>query len=650
MSLNVDNLRFGTQRHAKLLSALQARYKLSEERMESTRVKCDEAEEIFNAYVPTPTADEVCSNTTAEEDYEDYTEVYIPMSYAQMLSFHTYAVSTLLARDPVLQFQGRHGEPEDRVQAVEAVMDYQMRVGRCLAPMYIWLHDAPKYGGAILGNYWENEVIAVSRVVEQPKTWLGMPIAGSERKVTERVEVAGYQGNRSFNIRPRDWLPDPRVPQVDLQRGEFAGYMIDITSNELHSGELDGQYFNTAYVKKRGPSSSTHLGEDNVGVREQDDTRVEASSLETPAGSDVGTYKAYVLYVRLVPKHWELDEAQRPEIWRFTVVEKEVVIEARPLGAYHDKFPFFPLPFEIEGYKTWTRSMLEILKPLNDTMTWLFNSHFFNVRSALNNSFIYNPSLVVHKDVVRRGTAKNIRMKPEAMGIDPHMALRQLNVVDVTQGHLRDSQIVGEMMQRVSGVTDNLMGMVNAGGRKTATEVRSSNTFGINRLKTQMEYWSETGLKDLAQIMLQQTQQWMTEDRQFRLAGDLIPEGKEFRRLGPEDIAGFYDYVPVDGTLPIDRYAQANLWKEILMGLVKMPQIAMGYNMPGIFEWMAQIAGLKNIKRFRVQVMPDQDIMGAAAQGNVVPMGRVASEANLAERGLGSPGEPGQIPGMGQTS
>lgn len=649
MSLNKEEFRFGTRKHKELISALNARKDLSESKMEDQREKFDQAEEIFNAYVGTSDADEACTNQPGQEDHEDYTDVYIPLSYAMMLSFHTYAVSTLLARDPVMQYAGRHGEGEDKVQSVESVIDYQMRVGQCLAPMYIWLHDAPKYGGGILGNYWDNEVVTVSKIVEQPKTFMGMPLLGTSEKRTITEQMLGYQGNRTFNIRPYDWLPDPRVPQVELQRGEFAGYKTDITSNEMHSGELDGQYFNTGAVKKRGPSSDSWLSEGNATSRGDDTRQVDPAVLETPSMKDVGTFKSYVLYVRLVPKQWKLGTGERPEIWRFTVVEDEVVIEARPLGAYHGKFPFFVLPFEIDGYSVFTRGQLEILKPLNDTMTWLFNSHFFNVRSALNNTFVYNPSLIMHRDIIRKGAARLIRMKNAPFGTDPRQALMQVPVADVTGGHLRDSQIVSELMQRVSGVTDNLMGSVNTGGRKTATEVRSSNTFGINRLKTQMEYWSEVGFKELAQIMLQQTQQWMDTERQFRIAGDTMPMQRPFRTLGPEDIAGFYDYVPVDGTLPIDRYAQANLWKEILMGLAKMPQLGMAYDIPGIFEWMAQIAGLKNIKRFRVNVMQDQALMGMAAQGNVVPMQRMAQEANLAERDIAQPAEPGQVPGMGST-
>jgi hypothetical protein len=104
-----------------------------------------------------------------------------------------------------------------------------------------------------------------------------------------------------------------------------------------------------------------------------------------------------------------------------------------------------------------------------------------------------------------------------------------------------------------------------------------------------------------------------------------------------------YDFVPVDGTMPIDRYAQANLWRETLMGAAKIPQIAGRYDIGRMFGWMAQLAGLKNIKQFEIQVQPDAAVMQGMQRGNMVPMSKETPESLASV-------EPGQIPGMGRTS
>ena len=68
--------------------------------------------------------------------------------------------------------------------------------------------------------------------------------------------------------------------------------------------------------------------------------------------------------------------------------------------------------------------------------------------------------------------------------------------------------------------------------------------------------------------------------------------------------------------LPVDRMAQANLWKEILLNVGRVPQIMMQYDIGRIFAWMASIAGLKNINQFKVQVLPP----GAGPTPGAVPL------------------------------
>jgi len=641
-----------------------ARVNLGQENRDTRIQDYNDADDQYNAFVREADATQMqsgdCDPGTSDTERgtgEDYTTLFIPYSYATLLAAHTYWSSVFLSRAPMLQFAGRHGEAEDQVQALEAVIDYQVQVGGMKAPFYMWLHDAPKYGAGFVWNYWDVEVQRISRIAEVPEVIFGVPVPGKTKRVKEVVDVIGYEGNRVFNLRPHNVITDPRVSIANLQRGEFVGRYTDVSFNEILRGRERGQYFNVDAVREM-LKRSTKKGESDEGSLYTDLPDDEAIPA-VPELTDVGFVPLIEMVVELVPRDWKLGTGDVPEKWLFTIVDEEIVIEARPYGALHNKFPLFALSYEFDPYTTNPRSMLNIMTSLNDTLSWLVNSHFFNVRSALNNQFVYDPSRIVSKDLRRKGAGKLIRVKENMFGQDIRSAIMQLPVADVTQGHLRDSNLIIEMMQRVSGVTDNVMGAVNPGGRKTATEIRSSNTMGINRLKTIAEFWSESGFAPLAQVLVQNTQQYMSEERQYRITGDLKAPGMpEMVSITPESIMGFYDFVPIDGTLPIDRYAQANLWKEILLGLVKVPQLGAQYNLGGIFEWMAQLAGLKNIKRFRVQAVPDQQLAGLLQQGNVVPLGgqggiagtRATGDVGGDEGRIGGVPEPGQIPGMGQTS
>ena len=163
--------------------------------------------------------------------------------------------------------------------------------------------------------------------------------------------------------------------------------------------------------------------------------------------------------------------------------------------------------------------------------------------------------------------------------------------------------------------------MFGQGGRKTATEVRSSTTFGINRLKTQSEWFSATGFTPWSQRLVQNSQQYYTGQQMLRIVGDTARfAGLQTLKVGPSDIQGFFDFVPIDGTLPVDRFAQVSMWANLLAQLRNFPQIAETYDMGRIFGWIAQLGGLRNIEQFRIQVQDDAALQQQAQAGNVVPI------------------------------
>ena len=542
-------------------------------------------------------------------------------SFPMLMAAHTYWSTTFLGRAPILQYTGRHGAGEDSILAVEAVMDYQVGVGQHIGPLYNWLLDAGKYGIGILGMHWDKEVSTISRIVEEPELLFHVPTGRTvKRKITE--DVMNYQGTRVFNIMPSRCLFDPRVPAIHLQKGEFFGFESEMNWNDIQRGVNSGKYFNEDQIQKRQRNAA---GMQPTPMSGRESGQLEMPEMETSFGTheipDIKPIKYYEMYVELIPKNWGLGKGDKPTKWVFTVAENSIIIGARPHGDYHNKFPFICIETEFDPYSLFPQSMSEIAAPLQNLMDWLVNSHMHNVRKTQNDQFVVDPSRVLMKDVRDPNAGKLIRLRPEAYGSNPSDAIHQLRTVDVTQTHMKDTQFVNELFQRSFGVNDNIMGLVNTGGRKSATEVRSSNTFGTNRLKTQSEYFSATGYSQYAQIALQMTQQYYSGEDMFRIAGDLMGERtQKMVEVTPDSIAGFYDFIPVDGSFPVDRFAQANLWRQFIADASKIEGILQNYDIAGIFGWAARLGGLKNIDRFKIQVVPDEQAHRDAQAGNVVPV------------------------------
>ena len=200
--------------------------------------------------------------------------------------------------------------------------------------------------------------------------------------------------------------------------------------------------------------------------------------------------------------------------------------------------------------------------------------------------------------------------------------------------------------ERSFGIGEQLMSAQTSRGRKSATEARQDATFGVGRMKTVSEYSSAVGFAPLGQALIQNSQQFYTAEQKLRIVGNLAgTAGNQFMTVTPEAISGFYEYIPVDGTLPIDRFAQATLWKDIFFQMRQFPDLMAQFDMAKIFMWIAQLAGIRNIDQFRVQVVPDELAAQQAQAGNVIPL-------QQPRQGLNLPPErptPRQLPGVGST-
>lgn len=629
---NVVEIKYASELHKKVIKAFDERLQMAKQ-VQSKRTKnWADNEDIYQAYIPEKEADADRRIKRESSGESSFRTIALPYSYATLLSAHTYYTSVFLARSPVIQVSGRHGESQQSEMAIEALLDYQITTGGNLVPLYCWLLEPGKYGIGWLGHHWDKEEVTVVNYRDEPETKFGFK-TGRINRVPVESTVIGYNGNRCFNLRPQDAFPDHRLPANKFQEGEYFIRYTELGMHRVKQRASQGYYYNIATAARQSAgkldrdtgSPRTQLPNEDIGDFDYRKDEKEPLYL-----------KLHEFYWDVVPSEYGLSKSNKLQKWVFTIANEKVIIGAQPLGLASNKYPFDILEHEIDAYSVFKRGLLEVMDPLNKTMEWLFNTHFYNVRAALNNQLVVDPSRIVMKDFENPEPGRLLRLKPIAYGTDARQAVSQLAVGDVTGGHLRDAGIVSEMLQRVSGVNDQIMGMME-GGRKTATEVRSSTTFGVNRMKTNCEYFSAMGFAPLTQKLIQSTQQLYDMERKFKMVGNLAQWSQKYMQVTPEQIAGFYDFVPVDGTLPVDRFAQANLWQQILQGLNAMPMVGQSYDIPKIFAYVAQLAGLKNIDQFRIQTMPNDVLQNEIQKGNMVP---------IAE---GNPNEPGQVPNVGAT-
>jgi hypothetical protein len=133
-----------------------------------------------------------------------------------------------------------------------------------------------------------------------------------------------FEGNALSNIDPYMWLPDPSVSSVDIQKGEFVGWVDRTNYMALLSEEAepDSRLFNVKYLKTRKDKRSTlALDQSDRQLKHGGSTEINRSMTDT-----VNPVDRIRMYITLIPKDWQLSTYEYPEKWYFELAADDVII------------------------------------------------------------------------------------------------------------------------------------------------------------------------------------------------------------------------------------------------------------------------------------------------------------------------------------
>jgi hypothetical protein len=134
---------------------------------------------------------------------------------------------------------------------------------------------------------------------------------------------------------------------------------------------------------------------------------------------------------------------------------------------------------------------------------------------------------------------------------------------------------------------------------------------------------SSQALDDIANQMIINLQQFMPDEMWVELSGDETGSGGAGSTLlKPDMIVGSFNYQVSDGSLPYDKMAMLETWKEILMAIMQDPELRQTKDVNRIFDYIAVLGGAKNIAQFNRQqgsFPPGQPPAGALPVGAANP-------------------------------
>lgn len=617
----------GTPEHARVLKHIKDRIERSERAMADFYPRWRVNEKKLQAYIDLNDYERILQAKNNSGKAPRVVSLVMPYSFAVTQTIVTYLIHTFCGRQPIFQVGSYAGQRAEAARKLEQMLQYNADHTKLILQLYSMLMNSQVYQFGALRVSWAREVRQRTQIQQVPTySMFGEQIgqAGIPTRVPELV----YSGNEVESIDPFLFFPDPTVPMAQVSRhGEYVFWRNFKSKIWCRRQEQQGVYKNVQalpavmpqnYGNDDSDRARRSMGAGIAGVRSDSERESTVAMVQLDEGT-----------CDIIPRELGLGDSPYPERWLFTLGNKEIVLRAEPLEADHGLHPVAVIEPNAIGNAFGSISTVDVVGPVQDHISWLINSHMQNVRGAINNRLVVNPHYVhmedLRKDPLDDDGAWILRMKQSAFGMKPADGIFQLAVQDVTSGNLKSVDLMIRMGHMFAGVNDNLMGLQDSSGRKTATEVRTAGEAGASRLAAMARLISAQGLSDLPQMMGINLQQRLEPDFYNKVLGD---GGTAPFINGPESISGDFNYPINDGTLPLDRALLLSVWKEILMAVAQDPELRATYSLSEIFAYVADLGGARNIETFKIVVQPDAMVQQQAAAGNVVPLSALAGGAN----------------------
>lgn len=559
----------------------------------------DELEKQYRMYRPKDDDDR------ESLDKHGVKKIIVPIQYATIQSMLTFMMEVFTAMKPVLRVRGADPGSVRKARVMEAALDYDYRGNRGYLMLQQWFFNAFRYEYGIIENTWGRKEVLKKTIKAGPSSYIELPDGRFE--VPGALEVTKdwfvtFEGNMWSIVDNRQWFPDPRVPLTRFQEGAFCGRRSPVHMNDLLKMEDDGLLFNVKYV---GNKSFGSTREADLPGGDNQRSRISSYSFQAEF-AEAKKMKMHIdemMIIEIIPRELELGDEDMPEQWLFNLVDGDVITRAEPS-------PFYKYPWEIvecnpDILAFMSQGIMEMTKPLADHLTFLFNSHMANVRKAVNDQLLVDPSRIDIRDILDPNAGSIIRLLPSAYGTDPANAIKQLAIVDITKGHLQDSQAIMELWERIHAVSSAMFGQTEP-GRRTALEVQGVFRSSGSRMKMMADLFSAEGVAPLTEQMaeLRKTNMSMTQFLEVagRTAADMgvapseIVEG--WLAAKKNHLDGVFSYPSEEGVLPQDRAGAADVMEGLLDKIAKAPFLAQIFDPVGIVREITRQRGVHNIDDF----------------------------------------------------
>jgi len=561
-------------------------------------------------------------------------DVAVPYIFSTMQTICTYMIQTFAGRKPMLQLGAYDPENLKKARLMEKKIQYDGDHTKIINKFWSWFWNSQLYGTGILHVEWD-----IKRALRREIS--SKPDGTATRKASVQTT---FEGNSTTVVDPFLFFPDPSVPMSEVAtEGEFVSWRSFKRKNYITKQGLLGNLAHTSKIKTEW---ANHDQVDGMSFRNRVSGYDTANNrIKGLIQVDTGTYEIIPEEYGFEPKGDTDFDPKMPAKWLIIMLNKDVIAYAAPYNHDHERHPVCVIEPYGDGHSFGSVGAPDLLGDIQETATFLLDSHIKSLRQVINQKILFDPSAINAADLqANQEGGALVRLKTASQGRDVNTILKDFTPKDPTAQNISSLATIMQIGDMISGTNDNLRGQQKGGSRKTATEVRSSNESSSNRMAAQSMRISSQGISEFKEISALNNMQFLSDDFSITLHGedavndaagsveDLLGAGQPdtSEEITAQSIIGDF-YFPIhDGTLPMDKVAIAQLWTQLFQVVLQDPELRMGYDLFKLFDRIAYLGGAENIEEFR------NDTGRGATQGiPSIPGGGVPGQGVPAPQGAG---------------
>jgi hypothetical protein len=546
-------------------------------------------------------------------------KMVVPNTFAQVMTFDSFLFLMFNQNRTFFELVPTGDEDYgDKEKDMELLLQRDLRKNQWNATLFQHLLDVGRFGVGVNECYWTKEMTH-AYLQPEPKVVTYNTVESTIRSGSAWQEFVKYEGNLVRPISPYRWYPDTRFPLTEFQRGEFCACEEEFSITSLRALEDAGEVAGIDHIKELNPNfTKLRGGESRFSFDVVTETkRTTGGSMYKPGQSE-GTVIVTKLQVRLTPSKFKLENDKKlgpeefPIMYHLWYANDNRVIRCEPAYWWHDQFGYSLSQFTPDMQHTVNTGLAELIYRLQDVISWHINSRITDVRRNMRGRLIVDPGGIETSSLDGDGDVY-LRSNVSKAGVDRFV--KQLDMRDTTQGHMQDADILGKVMQTVTGVNDNIMGQYNT-GRRSAQEARTVLSGAAGRMKLHGYMIWESGIAPMGKMMLSNLRQSLSFESFARAIGGR-PEEQQARFAAfqglPEEVICGDDYFIFDSTLQSEKGFMAQSLQDLLSVIlqsdpVAAAKLAQGIDPTKIVDEIQYLRGAGNVKRFRYSPEEQQAI------------------------------------------